>query len=130
MKFDNLFNQVFLTEQEDISVPETGGVATPDAYDVEPAPVVTTVSGVEDLKNYITKLDEFTNTLNAVEGESLQKLVNDLDRAGSLFQGISRETSKEIIRIAEQVSALSEIIKGFIINSAKRSRDIAASQPQ
>jgi hypothetical protein len=49
-----------------------------------------------------------------------------MDRPGSLFQGISRETSPEIIRIAGQVAELSEIIKGFVINSAKRSRDIAA----
>jgi hypothetical protein len=43
-----------------------------------------------------------------------------------LFQGISRETSSDIIKLAEQARQLAEILKGFVINSAKRQRDIAA----
>jgi hypothetical protein len=146
MNFDKLFNQVFITEQEvpeatpGQGVPEApaeqpvapavGGEATPDNYDVEPNPVVTPAGNAESLKTFITKIEEFADSLNSVENDSLQKLVNDLDRQGSLFQGISRETSKDIIRIAEQLTGLSEIIKGFVINSAKRSRDIAASTNQ
>jgi hypothetical protein len=53
-------------------------------------------------------------------------MVTDMDRTGSLFQGISRETSSDIIKLAEQTRQLAEILKGFIINSAKRQRDIAA----
>jgi hypothetical protein len=151
MKFDLLFNQVFLTEDaeeyihghdennpnagapavhDDTSVEPTGetpdGVPTPDNYSVDPAPVGSSGGDAGTLKEQVRKLDEFAEALNGVDGESLQKLVNDMDRPGSLFQGISRETSPEIIRIAGQVAELSEIIKGFVINSAKRSRDIAA----
>ena len=145
MKFDLLFNQVFLTEADDYIHPSTeegavthddGNVETaadhpegtpvPDNYDVEPAPVGSSGGDAGSLKEQIRKLDDFAEALNGVDGESLQKLVNDMDRPGSLFQGISRETSPEIIRIAGQVAELSEIIKGFVINSAKRSRDIAA----
>jgi hypothetical protein len=133
MNFDKLFNQVFITEQDEpvISVadetpaPETDGIPVPDSYDVEPAPVVTPTGDAGTLKTHITKIEEFADYLNGVDSGSLQQLVNDIDRPGSLFQGISRETSKDIIRIAEQLSGLSEIIKGFVINSAKRSRDIA-----
>ena len=78
------------------------------------------------IKNYIAKLDEFADTLNGVDTGSLQQMVTDMDRAGSLFQGISRETSSDIIKLAEQARQLSEILKGFIINSAKRQRDLAA----
>jgi hypothetical protein len=72
------------------------------------------------------KLDEFADSLNGVDSGSLQQMVTDMDRAGSLFQGISRETSSDIIKLAEQTRQLAEILKGFIINSAKRQRDIAA----
>jgi hypothetical protein len=148
MKFDTLFTQVFLTEADDYMTPPnegeaadinvhndtnvepaadvTDGVPTPDNYDVEPNPVGSPGGDASSLKAQISKLDEFADALNGVDSESLQKLVNDMDRPGSLFQGISRETSPEIIRIASQVAELSEIIKGFVINSAKRSRDIAA----
>jgi hypothetical protein len=144
MKFDTLYKNVFLTEQEDIPVPAeteeevaditpeepvqdvTGGVPTPDNYDVEPAPMAQPVGDAGSIKNYIMKLDEFADTLNGVDTGSLQQMVTDMDRAGSLFQGISRETSSDIIKLAEQARQLSEILKGFIINSAKRQRDLAA----
>lgn len=144
MKFDTLYKNVFLTEQEDIPVPgeteeeavditpeepvqdETDGVPTPDNYDVEPAPMTAPVGDAGSIKNYIMKLDEFADTLNGVDTGSLQQMVTDMDRAGSLFQGISRETSSDIIKLAEQARQLSEILKGFIINSAKRQRDLAA----
>jgi len=149
MKFDLLFNQVFLTEDaeeyihghdgntpevpavhDNANVEPTGetpdGVATPSNYDVEPGPVGGSNGDAGSIKEQIRKLDDFAEALNGVEGNSLQQLVNDMDRPGSLFQGISRETSSEIIRIAGQVAELSEILKGFVINSAKRSRDIAA----
>lgn len=146
MKFDTLYKNVFITEQEDLPVPteteeeavdatseepapiEGGGIPTPDNYDVEPVPVAQPVGDAGSIKNYIMKLDEFADTLNGVDTGSLQQMVTDMDRAGSLFQGISRETSSDIIKLAEQARQLSEILKGFIINSAKRQRDLAAGQ--
>jgi hypothetical protein len=135
MNFNKLFNQVFITEQDEVPnissteetplAPESDGTPMPDAYDVEPSPVVTPAGDAGTLKTHISKIEEFADYLNGVDNGSLQQLVNDIDRPGSLFQGISRETSKDIIRVAEQLSGLSEIIKGFVINSAKRSRDIA-----
>jgi hypothetical protein len=144
MKFDSLFKTVFITEQDEQDValpeddlapaadetsapsPESDGVPMPDNYDVEPAPVAQPVGDAGSIKNFIMKLDEFADTLNGVDTGSLQQMVTDMDRAGSLFQGISRETSSDIIKLAEQSRQLSEILKGFIINSAKRQRDIAA----
>lgn len=146
MKFDTLYRNVFITEQEDLPIPaeteeeavdatseepapvEGGGIPTPDNYDVEPVPVAQPVGDAGSIKNYIMKLDEFADTLNGVDTGSLQQMVTDMDRAGSLFQGISRETSSDIIKLAEQARQLSEILKGFIINSAKRQRDLAVGQ--
>jgi hypothetical protein len=145
MKFDSLYRNVFITEQDETPVtdqeiapleepadeapaPETDGIPVPDNYDVEPAPVTQPAGDTGSVKNYIMKLDEFADNLNGVDSGSLQQMVTDMDRNGSLFQGISRETSTKIIKLAEQARELSEILKGFIINSAKRQRDIAAGQ--
>ena len=146
MKFDALYKNVFLTEQEvptspddetvvaDMTGEESGpevpedGIPVPDNYDVEPAPVSAPGGDAGSIKNYIMKLDEFADSLNGVDSNSLQQMVTDMDRAGSLFQGISRETSSDIIKLAEQTRQLAEILKGFIINSAKRQRDLAAGQ--
>jgi hypothetical protein len=145
MKFDSLFKTVFLTEQDELPLPQdetapvgdeaateeplaNDGVPVPDNYDVEPVPVQQPVGDAGSVKNYIIKLDEFADNLNGVDSGSLQQMVTDMDRNGSLFQGISRETSTKIIKLAEQARELSEVLKGFIINSAKRQRDIAAGQ--
>ena len=144
MKFDTLFKNVFITEQENlpssdedamvddmtgeapVSEPAVDGVPVPDNYDVEPAPIQQPVGDAGSIKSYIMKLEEFADSLNGVDSGSLQQMVTDMDRQGSLFQGISRETSSDIIKLAEQTRQLSEILKGFIINSAKRQRDLAA----
>lgn len=135
MKFDHLYNQVFLIEQdeeapeqmpEEIPAPEDG-VATPDNYNVEPAPVV---SGADasGIQTYKSQLQEFANSMQNTDTECLQKLVSDLDRPGSLFMGISRELSSRIIKIASDAKEIATILDGFVINSAKRKRDIAAGQ--
>ena len=139
MKFDSLYKQVFLTEQDDETptpiegdeenVPQEGGVPVPDNYNVEPAPVTApSTGGAIELNNYITQLNEFAKAMQNTEGECLQKLVNDIDRNGSLFMGISREMSSSIIKIASDAKDLATILEGFILNSAKRQRDIAAGQ--
>ena len=146
MKFDTLYKNVFLTEQEDIPAPTdepmdgdmaeeepalepaADGVPMPDSFDVDPVPVASPTSDAGTVKNHVMKLDQFADELNGIDTGSLQQMVTDLDKQGSLFQGISRETSSKIIKLAEQARELSEIFKGFIINSAKRQRDIAAGQ--
>ena len=145
MKFDALYKNVFITEQDTLNLPDdkssvsditsdeetssaptADGIPMPDNYDVEPAPVSAPGGDAGSIKNYIMKLDEFADSLNGVDSNSFQQMVTDMDRTGSLFQGISRETSSDIIKLAEQTRQLAEILKGFIINSAKRQRDIAA----
>lgn len=149
MKFDTLYKTVFIAEQDELRVPqdevpgtenvadtdippaetsETNGIPMPDNYDVEPSPVSGIAGDAGSIKEFITKLDDFADSLNSVDSGSLQQMVTDMDRAGSLFQGISRETSSDIIKLAEQTRQLAEILKGFIINSAKRQRDLAAGQ--
>jgi hypothetical protein len=139
MKFDNLYKQVFLTEQdeevtspiegEEDKAPVEGGVPMPDSYNVEPAPVASpSVGGISDITNYISQLNDFAKAMQNTEGDSLQKLVTDIDRQGSLFMGISREVSSDIIKIASDAKDIATKLEGFVLNSAKRQRDIAAGQ--
>lgn len=138
MKFNQLYSQIFLTEQEDnnedinISDDELaaseGGVPEPEQYEVEPAPVSAPTSNTGTLKTYITKLNEFAKILNDTDSESLQKVVSDLDRPMSLFQNISKDTSVEITKIAGDITQLAQTLNTYIINSYKRQREVATGQ--
>jgi hypothetical protein len=138
MKFDSLYKQVFLLEQDepvnpDVSseeeqgAPVSDGIPEPDNYSVEPAPLVAG-SDSSGIQTYKSQLQEFANSMQNTDTECLQKLVSDLDRPGSLFMGISRELSSRIIKIASDAKEIATILDGFVINSSKRKRDIAAGQ--
>ena len=135
MKFDHLYNQVFLIEQDE-EVPEQtpeetpapeSGIATPDSINVEPAPI-SPRADAGGIQTYKTQLQQFADSMQNTDTDCLQKLVNDLDYPGSLFGGISRELSSRIIKIASDAKEIVTILDGFVINSAKRKRDIAAGQ--
>jgi len=153
MKFDLLFNQVFLTEADNINmlseddrssvatadtdIPEVDpthsdveGVPTPDNYGVEDAPVITPAGNAETLLNYAEKIEQFIKELNDPSEGSLNKLITDLDYKGSLFDGITRTLSADIINAAKQLSEISQALNGFAINSKKRAKDLAINQGQ
>jgi hypothetical protein len=138
MKFDSLYQQVFLIEQDEVAPEETltpeeelppqeGGQASPDSINVEPAPVF---AGVDagGIQTYKTQLQQFADSMQNTDTECLQKLVNDLDYPGSLYMGISRELASRIIKIASDAKEIVTILDGFVINSIKRKRDIATGQ--
>jgi hypothetical protein len=141
MKFNSLYQHVFLTEQDQPPVSDEtseappaqetpqpeGGVAEPDNYGVEPLPFIKPVSDNGSLGKYKKVLEDFANTMQNTTADCLQKLVNDIDRQGSLFQGISRETSSRVIKIASDAKELATVLEGFILNAPKRQRDIANS---
>ena len=139
MKFDSLYQQVFLLEQDEVAPEETvtpeeepstggeGGIATPDSINVEPAPVPASVDA-GGFQTYKTQLQQFADSMQNTDAECLQKLVNDLDYPGSLYMGISRELASRIIKIASDAKEIVTILDGFVINSIKRKRDIATGQ--
>ena len=129
MKFNDLYNRVFVAEQNN------DGVASPaDFNDVDPLPMpeqpitsddptavaspVTNGSGT--LTDYITQLEEFANKLNGTDSNSLQSLVSQLDKVESPFEGIYSRTSAEIVDAAKTLRSVSEKIKNFIIHAAKK----------
>jgi hypothetical protein len=136
MKFQDLYNKIYIAEQEseekEVDNSSTESVPMPEDFDdVEPVPSpeapVTSGSpessstpSASTLKDYVIQLEEFAEKINGMEGDSLQSLVSKLDRPGTPFDGISSRTNSEIVRVAETLLSISEKLKSFIINAVKK----------
>jgi hypothetical protein len=140
MKFEELYNRIYVLEQDDESAPAEGVPMPEDFDDVKPAPMPTgdaveaevgseqpvemsSTEGLQTastLKDYVVQLEEFADKINGMEGDSLQALVSKLDRPGTPFDGISSRTTSEIVRVAETLLSISEKLKSFIINASKK----------
>ena len=134
MKFDDLYNRVFVIEQDELEVPAANTeVADPaDFDDVEPLPLpepsletetpapVDNTATASSLTDYIIQLEDFANKLNSTDGSSLQSLVSKLDEVKTPFEGIYSRTSAEIVDAAKTLRTISEKLKNFIIHAAKK----------
>lgn len=71
---------------------------------------------VDSLKQWISKLDEFSKFLNGTDPQSmqsrLQKGVKD-----SLFDKIRIAETKKISRVSMEISSLNEMLKGYLASS-------------
>jgi len=117
MKFDNLYNRIF----------EADG-AIPANYNVEPAPIVAGAasgvngatnaaegaSGARSLMTYVTIVDSTINELNGTNDESLQKLLKELDKVGTPFEGVADEMWSEINRAADALAGVSTMLKAYV----------------
>lgn len=88
--------------------------ATPVPHDIEAAKEGSLNVQKEELTQWIAKIEEFIDYLNGVNGESVQ---SKLHGAGcdSLFEKIASSETKRIARVAVELSALAESLKGFLI---------------
>lgn len=68
------------------------------------------------IESWIGRVSEFTEFLNGVGGDSLQRQLADAD-CDTLFNEVSRSETKKITRIAQDLSALQESLKGYLISS-------------
>jgi|688.fasta_scaffold368463_1 hypothetical protein len=134
MNFDELYNRVFINEQDNSEVADPA-----DFDDVEPMPLpptdlatdgeggeepsapVDTVSQTStSLTDYITQIEDFANKLNSTDGSSLNSLVSRLDKIETPFEGIYSRTSADIVDAAKTLRSVSEKLKNFIIHAAKK----------
>jgi len=72
---------------------------------------------VEELQNWIIKIEEFRKYMNGVNGDSIQAKLNNAE-CETLFTEIARAESKRVSRIAQELSSLEESLKGFILRSS------------
>jgi len=66
----------------------------------------------DELNSWIGKMDEFSNYLNGTT-DSIQTTLNSAE-SDTIFDSISNAETKKIARVAMEVSALSEILKGYL----------------
>jgi len=98
--------------------PDTDTIAAVDDVPANPAinykkEVATQQIG--QLEVWINKIDDFKTFLNGTEGESLQSIINSAD-CDTLLNDISRSETKKIARIAQDLSALVESLKGYLLS--------------
>ena len=133
MKFNDLYNRVFISEQGETEVADP---TSPDFNDVEPAPLpeltpevspemaetvpTSSPESASSITDYINQIEDFANKLNGTDGSSLQSLVSKLDRVETPFEGIYSRTSAEIVDAAKTLRSVSEKLKNFIIHAAKK----------
>jgi hypothetical protein len=127
MKFDDLYNRVFVQEQAPSDA--NTEVANPENFDdVDPIPLpepgVKPVAAAgapqisSSLTDYMTQCNEFADKLQS-SGDCLQTLVASLDKPLTPFEGISG-TSSDIERVAALLRQLAGRILSYNIAAAKK----------
>lgn len=124
MKFNDLYNRVFVSEQ-DVEVADPANFDDVEGNPIpEPAPAAaggeSTPSFGGSLTDFITQLEEFANKLNSTDASSLQSMVANLDKPATPFDGIRSRTSSDIEAAAKTLRTVSEKLKNFVINAAKK----------
>jgi hypothetical protein len=122
MKFNDLYNRVFVTEQ-----PEE--IANPEQFkdDVEglpvPEPSLDAEEGTEstgrasNLSSYLQSITQMEKDLVSVEGPCLQKLIHQLDKPGTPFEDTKKQISNLAITAAKALSDLRASLAG-VVNGA------------
>ena len=67
------------------------------------------------IEGWIGKVTEFTEFLNGTDG-SMQRELADAD-CDTMFNEVSRSETKKITRIAQDLSALEQSLKGYLISN-------------
>lgn len=128
MKFDSLYKQLFIIEQ-DAPAEVKKEIAQPgDFNDVAPLPSPEqgqpsqqkAIAGASTLQDHVTKLEDFIEFLNGTEAESLQTFLNKLDVHATPFEGIS-DNGQIKSAILSTVKSANDIVANFnqYINTAK-----------
>jgi hypothetical protein len=68
------------------------------------------------IQQWITQIQEFNEFLNGLNSNSMQAQLNNAD-CDTLFADVSRSETKKISRIAQDLSALTESFKGYLLSA-------------
>jgi len=74
----------------------------------------------------ISQFEEFAKYLNSEEEDSVNQFLNAVDKDGSIFSGVSRETGK-VTTVAESLAALAESFRGYMLTGQRKLRDQEAA---
>lgn len=74
-----------------------------------------TAEQIRGLEGWISEIDRFKTYLNGTDGGSVQSMINTAE-CDTLYNEISRSETKKISRIAQDLSALVESLKGYLLS--------------
>jgi len=103
----------------------------PEDFDVNPNSFKrVNKSNIEEAKKWISILNDFADLINSIEDpDSLNHFLNRVDREGSAFRGVVRSQGKRVTRIAEEASAMAEVLGSHVVGSEKKERELLQQFP-
>lgn len=99
----------------------------PSEFDVAPVELGIQSNTVKKVTEFIKKIEEFSTFLNSETGESINKFINEVDKEGSVLQGISRESGK-VTTVAENLASLAEAFRGQLMVAMRKHREKEAAR--
>lgn len=96
------------------TAPEDFGAAVSPEEDISAIKQQSLQSQKQELQGWIQKLEEFVEFINGVNDASLQSKLHNAP-CDSMFEKISSSETKKIARVAVDLSALCEALKGYLI---------------
>ena len=81
---------------------------------------------MQRIEDIIARFEEFAKYLNSEDEDSVNQFLNAVDKDGSIFAGMSRETGK-VTTVAESLAALSESFRGYMLTGQRKLRDQEAA---
>lgn len=94
--------------------PEDMGAGIKPGEDIETLKKQSLDNQKNALTEWITKIEDFIEFLNGVNGESVQAKLHDAP-CDTMFEKIASSEHKRVARVAVELSALAEAFKGFLI---------------
>lgn len=79
---------------------------------------------VKKCHHWVTKIEEFAEFLNGMGDNSLNKDLNEADRDGSVFKGITRKVGDNIAKTAGELTRLAEALKKVVTDAPKKQREL------
>ena len=79
---------------------------------------------VKKCHHWVEKIEEFAEFLNGMGDNSLNKDLNEADRDGSVFKGITRKVGDNIAKTAGELTRLAEALKKVVTDAPKKQREL------
>lgn len=104
----------------------------PDAFnDVPDVPVETAeMSAVgkstQQLNDWITKIEDFTEYLNGLSPNSINYELNRAD-CSTIMADVQRSETKKISRVAQDLSSLAQSLKQYLLGAERKTREAQAN---
>lgn len=79
---------------------------------------------IQKCAEWVEKINKFSTWLNNIKGNSLNKELNEADREGSVFRGITRKIGDKITKTSGELDKISAELSGYIAAAPKKQRDL------